>query len=120
MGKSLEIVNRYYDAWNCRKGEGLRELIADDLSYQGPLERTSSSEEMLAMAAKYAPMHGGMRMLRQFEDAGDVCSIYELMVKTKEWTLAVPTADWIKVVNGRVAGQRVFQDVREVMRRLGG
>lgn len=118
MGKSLDIVNRYYESWNFKKGEGLKDLVAADVSYQGPLERASNADEMIAMAAKYAPMHGGMRVLRQFEDGDNVCSIYELIVKTPEWTLSIPTAAWIRVAKGRVAEQRVFQDVREVLRKF--
>ncbi len=120
MGKSLEVVNRYYQAWNYKHAEGLRDLIAANIDYRGPLEKASNADEMMSMAAKYAPMHGGMRMLRQFEDGEEVCSIYELIVTTPEWTLSVPTADWIRFSNGRVSEQRVFQDVREVMRKFGG
>jgi hypothetical protein len=120
MGKSLEVVNRYYDAWNYKRGEGVRDLVTANVSYLGPLERASTVEEMMAMAAKYAPMHGGMKMLRQFEDGDHVCSIYELIVRTPEWTLSIPTADWIRLVDGRVAEQRVFQDVREVIKKFGG
>ncbi len=119
MTSSLAVVNRYYEIWNYRKGEGLRDLVAADVSYQGPLEQASGADEMVALAAKYAPMHGGMKMLRQLEDGNHVCSVYELIVKTPAWTLSIPTADWVRVENGRVAEQRVFQDVREVVEKLG-
>ncbi len=93
-------------------------MIADSVSYEGQLERASNADEMLAMAAKYPPTHGGMKMLRQFEAGGDVCSIYELLVKTPDGLLSIPTADWIKVADDRVVHWRVFQDVREVMKRF--
>jgi ketosteroid isomerase-like protein len=120
VGQTLEIVNRYLNAWNHQKGAGLRELVTADVSYTGPLEQVVGVEAMIAMAAKYTPLHGGMKMLRQFEDGDHVCSIYELLVVTPDWTLSIPTADWIRVVDGRVAEQRVFQDVREVERRFSG
>ena len=89
-------------------------MFCDDVSYIGPLERAADAEQMLAMAAKYAPMHGGMRMIKQFEDGDDVCSIYDLVVETPVEGLSIPTADWIRVSGERVAQQRVLQDVRDV------
>lgn len=72
----------------------------------------------VALAAKYAPMHGGRKMLEQLAEEKQLCSIYDLIVKTPGWTRSIPTADWGRIENGRVAEQRVFQAIREVVQKL--
>lgn len=120
METALEVVNRFYDITNNRKGEGLDQLVAQDMTFEGPLMRTRGAREYLALNAQLLPFHRGTRMLRQFATGGEVCSIYEM-------TLATPTggavtleiADWIKVKDGRVAGQRIYYDPREFAKAFG-
>lgn len=113
-----DVVKRYYDSWNYKLGEGLADLIAEDVSYVGPIEQVAGAPALIEMAAKFAPMHGGMKILHQFRDGDDICTIYDLKVNGPGWSMDIPTADWITLRDGRVARQRVFQDVREVLAKL--
>jgi hypothetical protein len=59
-------------------------------------------------------------MHRQFADGDDVCSIYDLIMATPDGgTITLPMVDWIRVVNGRMAEQRIYYDPREFAQAFG-
>lgn len=118
MATNAQVIEKYYDSWNYKLGEGLGDLVARDVRYTGPIEQLTGADAMIEMAKKYAPMHGGMNILQQFEDGDSICTIYELIVNGPDWSMTIPTADWITLKDGRVVEQRVFQDVREVLEKL--
>ncbi len=121
MGKALEFVNGFYDATNNQKS--IREtarLIADDLTFTGPVIHTAGAKEYLALLEKFLPTHVETRMVRQFEDGDDVCSIYDLVQKTPSGgAITLRVADWIRVSNGKVAEQRIYYDPREFVHAFG-
>jgi ketosteroid isomerase-like protein len=120
MESALEIVNRFYEVTNNRKGEGLADLVAEDITFEGPLMRTSGAREYLALNAQLLPFHRGTRMLRQFETGEEVCSIYEMTLATPEGgSLSVKMADLIRVKDGRVAEQKIYYDPREFAKAFG-
>ena len=120
MGRALAIVTRFYDLTNEKSRPAsqiiadLRHLVADNIEFVGPLMQMRGASEYLALNERLLPAHLETRILRQFEDGDQVCSIYELVLRTpKGGTLTLPMADWIKVSNGRVVEQRTYFDPRE-------
>jgi ketosteroid isomerase-like protein len=114
MGEALEIVNRFYDATNGGRAEELRGLVADDVSFAGPVMQANGAAEYVAMNEQLLGFHEQTRMLRQFEAGGDVCSIYELDMRTPAGgALGLTIADWIEVRDGKIAAQRILFDPRE-------
>jgi ketosteroid isomerase-like protein len=113
MGEALEIVNRFYDATSGRRVEELHGLVADDVSFAGPLMQASGAAEYVAMNEQLLGFHEQTRMLRQFEAGDDVCSIYELEMRTPAGGgLGLTIADWIEVRDGKIASQRILFDPR--------
>lgn len=121
MGMTLEIVNRFYDATNNRKSiKETAGLIADDLTFTGPVIQTKGAREYLALLAKFLPTHVETRMVRQFEDGNDVCSIYDLVQKTPTGgAITLRVADCIRISMGKVAEQRIYYDPREFVKAFG-
>ena len=114
MGKSVDIVNRFYDATDNRRMNDLRALVSEDVTFAGPLMTTTGSKEYVAMNEQLLQFHTGTRMLHQFENGDDVCSIYELSMTTPAGgSMTLPMADWIQVKNGKIAAQRIYFDPRE-------
>lgn len=114
MGKAVDVVNRFYDVCNNRQGEGLEGLVTSDVTFEGPLMKLSGSPQYLSTVGPFLKFHKGMRMLRQFEDGGHVCSIYEMTLGTPAGgSLTLAFADWIRVEGGRVAEQKLYYDPRE-------
>ena len=121
MGKAFEIVNKFYDATNNRKSiKETTKLIADDLTFTGPVIQTRGAKEYLALLEKFLPTHVETRMIRQFEDGNDVCSIYDLFQKTPTGaTITLRVADWVRVSGDRVAEQKIYYDPREFVKAFG-
>ncbi len=118
MGNALAVVNQFYEATNDKKDvKATAELVADDMTFVGPVLRTAGAREYLALLEKFLPTHVETRMQRQFEAGNEVCSIYDLVQRTptgEHITLLV--ADWIRVADGKVAEQRIYYDPRDFLR----
>jgi ketosteroid isomerase-like protein len=120
MGKALEVVNRFYDATENRRGKGLENILAEDVVFAGPLKKCSGSREYIEFAKQFIQMHRATRMLKQFENGSDVCSIYEMDIATPAGgMITLELTDWIKVSGNRVAAQKIYYDPREFARAFG-
>lgn len=120
MDSAVAVVNRFYEITNDKRRPAgqvtadLRRLVADDITFIGPLMHIRGAAEYLALNEKLLPAHVETRMLRQFSDGNQVCSIYELVMSTPAGgRLTIPMADWIQVSGGRVVEQRIYYDPRQ-------
>ncbi len=122
MSSAVSIVNLFYDASN-KKLAGLREMkemIAEDIEFVGPLNRTSGAKQYLALLEQLQPLHEGIRLHKQFEDGDHVRSIYDLLIKSPSGkTVSITMADWIRVSNGKIAEQKIYYDPRDFMKAFG-
>jgi ketosteroid isomerase-like protein len=120
MEKALETVNRFYDTTENKKGNGLETMLAKDMTFVGPLMKTTGAEEYIKSTKQFLQMHRATRMLKQFENGNDVCSIYEMDVATPDGgTITLELTDWIQVTNGKVAKQKIYYDPREFAKAFG-
>ena len=120
MKSAREIVNHFYDVCNNRQGDGLDSLVAKKITFEGPMMRLSGAEQYIAAVGPLLKFHKGMRMLKQFEDGGHVCSIYEMTLGTPAGgTLTLTIADWIYISEGKVAEQKLYYDPREFAKAFG-
>jgi ketosteroid isomerase-like protein len=120
MGQASDVVNRFYEVTNARGAQDLPPLVSDDVTFVGPLMQAAGAGEYVAMNEQLLGFHAGTRMLHQFEDGRDVCSIYELDMRTPSGeSLTLTIADWIRVEGGKVASQRIYFDPREFAQAFG-
>lgn len=117
MESALEVVNKFYDVCNNKQGRGLRDYIADDIVFEGPVLKISGGDKYGEIVEPLCKFHKGIQMFKQFEDAGDVISIYEMILGTPSGeTLKISFADWITVRNGRIVKQKLYYDPREFIK----
>jgi len=120
MDRPLEIVNRLYAATSSRRLHDVRALVHEDVTFVGPMMQHTGSHEYMAATERFVGFHNGTKMLHQFEDGDDVCSLYELSVITPAGaSLTLAVADWIQVQHGKIAAQRVYFDPREFAQAFG-
>jgi len=71
----------------------------------------------ILMLKRLFKFHKKSQVLQQFENGNDVCSIYGLIMdKPAGGSLSVVIADWIRVVDGRIAEQKIYYDPREFVK----
>jgi ketosteroid isomerase-like protein/carbon monoxide dehydrogenase subunit G len=118
--RPLDVVNRFYEVTSEGKTAELASLVAEDVTFDGPVLHARGAREYLAMSEGLLGFHRGTRMLRQFENGDAVCSIYELTMATPAGgEVTMTMADWIEVARGKIAAQRIYFDPREFAQSFG-
>jgi len=117
MWKALEVVNQYYDLLNNKNFSGLKDLLSENMSFTGPVVQRSGANGYIDALKRLFKFHKKSQVLQQFENGNDVCSIYGLIMdKPAGGSLSVVIADWIRVVDGRIAEQKIYYDPREFVK----
>jgi hypothetical protein len=77
-------------------------------------------DAFMKLNASFFPLVTGMRMLKQFEQENNVCSIYEMDLKAPSGTsLTLNIADWVIVNEGKLVEERIYYDARAYARVFG-
>jgi ketosteroid isomerase-like protein len=107
---SSEIVRAYLIAFYAGDFDGAQALVADDFAFDGPFVSVTGKEAFFAGAEGLRSITRGHRLLRHWEDAGEVCSIYEVDLVTPVARGSVLMTEWHVVRDGRLASGRVVFD----------
>jgi hypothetical protein len=88
--------------------------VAEDFSFRGPgMDAALNRETFLSeFGGKYRHVRG-LRLLRQVEDGGDVCSLYELDAETPHGATTFLMTEWNTVRDGRVESARLVFDTAQ-------
>jgi predicted SnoaL-like aldol condensation-catalyzing enzyme len=116
MSSPLDIVNRYLGLTSSAQADlpKAAELLTDDVAFTGPLMRTTGKDAYVGLLQQFLPAHVSTRVLRQFADGNEVCSIDELTVRTPAGgTVTLAMAEWFKLRDGRIAEHTLYYDPRE-------
>ena len=114
MGKALETTNRYYDVMR-NKGAGLADVLSEDVTFTGPMVQWTGKAQFLEGFSQMKDGIGDIRMLKQFEDGDEVCSVYEMDLNTPKGPVTANAAEWVKVSNGRVISAKLHFDPRALL-----
>lgn len=106
MGQTLDLVNRFMQSQD-------PSLLAEGFRFLGPVDQTTGIEAFMKLNEGFFPLVTGMRMLKQFEQEHDVCSIYEMDLTSPSGTsLTLHVADWVTVERGKMVEERIYYDAR--------
>jgi ketosteroid isomerase-like protein len=109
MPGAAQVAEDFFDAWTSKDFERARELVHDDVSFEGPIDSFSDADSYLASLRQLARIVTGADKQKVFVDGDDVCVIYDLL------TAPVPssrTCEWYRVRDGKVASVSVVFDAR--------
>lgn len=110
MGKATNVVNAYLTAFTSGDFDKARTLVADGFSFHGPFLKADNKEAFFAGASRLAPIVRGYRLVRQWEDGDDVCSMYEFKVETPVGAGSVLMSEWHTVRDGQLIASRLVFD----------
>lgn len=107
---ALGVVNRYLDGFYRGDHEAARAEVAPDFSFKGPFLEVVGKESFFAGAAGLKRIVRGHRMLRQWVQGGDICSVYEVTLETPAGAGSLPMSEWHTVRDGHLIAGRVLFD----------
>lgn len=112
MGTStpVEVVNEYLSGFYSGDFTRAAATLAADFSFQGPFLRVEGRDGFLNGAHGLRPVVRGHRLLRQWRDGDEVCSIYEVDLHTPAGSGSVVMSEWHTVRGGQLASGRVVFD----------
>lgn len=104
-----EIGATYFDAWRRGDFETLRSILADDVTFQGPLGRAGNAEECVAGLRNMSKIVTDIVEHKTFVDGPDVLTWFDLHTAGTE---PLPTVNWRHIENGKITSIRVTFDPR--------
>jgi predicted SnoaL-like aldol condensation-catalyzing enzyme len=100
----------YLDRFTSGDVAGAAELLADDFSFHGPMLQSEGKAAFIEGASGLGPIVRGYKMLRQWGEGDEVCSLYDFNIETPAGAGAITMAEWSTVRDGKLASSRVIFD----------
>ena len=112
MTTPLELAETYFSAWQDQDADRLRSILADDVTFEGPLATIDNAEEAVEGLMGLAAATTDLQVRRRLADGDDVITWFEI---TTEDAGPLPTANWSHVEDGRITAIRVAFDPRPLL-----
>jgi hypothetical protein len=98
-GNATAIVASYFDAWRERDPDALRALLADDVTFSGPLGQSAGADEYRDAIGRMFAITTDIVIRKMLADDQDVLSWFELHT-----SIAPPAdaANWSRVEDGKI------------------
>jgi ketosteroid isomerase-like protein len=107
------IASDCLSAWSSGDLETTRSLLADEVTFTGPLGSTRGADAYIEGIKGMVKIVERTVQHEVFAEGDDVCIIYDLVTKTPR--ASIPTAGWYKVRDGKITSVRAFFDPRPLM-----
>jgi ketosteroid isomerase-like protein len=106
------IAETYFTSWRAGDLETLRSVLADDVTFVGPLATLDNGDDCARSLGKLAESTTDITVRHRFVDGDDVLTWFDLRVND---LAATPVANWMHVEGGRITSIRVTFDPREML-----
>ena len=113
MDEASELAGRYFDAWQARDEQALGEILAEDVTFRGPLGTANGRSDCIAGLMGMLGIVTGIEVQARVADEHDVITWFDLHTTA---AAPAPTANWSHVENGRITRIRVAFDPRDILR----
>lgn len=107
-------LDAYFHAWRVRDAESLRDVLADDIVFDGPMGHVAGLEDNVASLHGLFSIVTDVEVLRTFVDGPDVATVYRLHSTVAE---PMTTLNWSTVRDGRITRVRAVFDPRPLLER---
>jgi ketosteroid isomerase-like protein len=110
--KPKNIATTYFDCWKRKDFDGLRKILADDVSFSGPMGAASGADDYVTSLAGFVEMLDDITVDKMLADDHDVLTWFNLHPKGGE---PVPVTNWTHVEDGLAQRVRVTFDPRSLL-----
>jgi ketosteroid isomerase-like protein len=102
----------YFDAWKAKDFDTLRSLLADDVTFRGPLGAADGIDACMDGLQRMAQTIEDITIDKIFVDGDDVLTWYQLHSTDTE---PVATVNWSHLQDGRITAIRALFDPRPIL-----
>jgi ketosteroid isomerase-like protein len=104
------LASTYFRAWKNKDFAALRAVLADDVTFRGPLGQADDADQCIAGLRGMSEIVTDIVIKKMIGDGPDVVTWFDLhTTKTDD---PVTTANWSHVEDGKIATIRVTFDAR--------
>jgi ketosteroid isomerase-like protein len=111
-GGAATAAATYFDAWLGGDFDRLRSVLADDVTFAGPMGLANGVEECLRGLQGLATIITGLDIRQVFTAGSEVLTWYEMATKVAD---PVPVANWMHVEDGKITRIRAAFDPRGIL-----
>ena len=104
-----EIAAAYLEAWQAGDFDRLRSILADEVTFEGPLGRASNADECIAGLRRMSQIVTAIVIHKTFIDGPDALTWFDLYTSQTD---PMPTVNWRHIENGKITWIRVTFDPR--------
>ena len=105
------VAETYLRSWRSRDFAALRRILADDVSFTGPLATLHNADDCVQGLESMAKILDDIVVKHVFVDGPDVLTWFDLHTTVAP---PAPTANWQHVEDGRITAIRVTFDPRAI------
>ena len=105
------LAETYFRSWKAKDFDTLRSILADDITFRGPMGTADGVDDCLKGLAAMAAMMTDLVIQKIFVDGDDVLTWYDIHTAN---TPPLPTANWSRVQNGKITRIRAVFDPRPI------
>jgi hypothetical protein len=106
------VAETYFSAWQARDFDTFASILADDVTFVGPMGTANGVEEALRGLRGVREMVSEIVVEKMFVDGRDALTWFELHTATTD---PIPVANWSHVEDGKVTRIRVTFDPRPLL-----
>ena len=112
------LAATYFRAWKAHDFEKFRSILADDVTFTGPLGQAGNADECVRGIQGMSQIMTDVVIRKTFIDGPDILTWFDLHTKVTEAPL--PVANWSHVVDGKISSIQVTFDPRPLNSGAGG
>ena len=110
--QAAELASRYFTAWQTRDEQALAEILAEDVTFRGPLGTANGRTECIAGLIGMLGIVTAIKVQARVANDHDVITWFDLHTRA---AAPAPTANWSHVEDGQIARIRVAFDPRGIL-----
>ena len=108
---AAKVASAYFDAWKVNDFDTMRSLVADEITFAGPLAQLEGAQDYMEGIKGMSRIKSDIVIRKTFVDGPDVLTWYELHTTVAS---PVPVANWLHIEDGKITSLRVAFDAREL------
>jgi hypothetical protein len=112
MTGTRQVAETYFDSWKKKDFATFRSILADDVTFAGPLGTAGDADECVKGITGMSEIVTDIVITKMFVDGPDVVTWFDLHTSVAP---PCPTANWSHVEEGKITRIRVTFDPRPLV-----